>query len=403
MINVITITTNSTIAIGASESFNATGTLQGGSTINLNGNPNITWTSSQAGVANINSSTGIATGISAGQTSISLNLNISGSSSVQIIPATLTVSSATLQSITITPNSSYTMFGAIKQFTATGNYSDGTTQNLTNNIALTWSSSNINVATISSSGIFYPVSIGSVTITASIITSSGTITSNISINVTPNYAYVANNGSATIGEYVIYNGIMQQNTLTPIIATGANPIGLAMDPLESYLFGVNSGPSTITMYVINPATGVLSPNPISSSISVGSSIQALVFEPTGHYAYVTSSGDNNVYMLTFSESTGVLALNPVSSSIASGGQNPRGIAVDPTGKYIYVANNNPVGSGTIASFAINPSNGTLSLLNSLTLSGASAQAQFVTVDPTGRYVFVTNGSAPNNKSICSTG
>ena len=75
---------------------------------------------------------------------------------------------ATLTSITITPANSSITIGATQQFTATGNYSDGSTQNLTTSAI--WSSSDGNIATASNQvgnkGLGTGVWIGNATITA---------------------------------------------------------------------------------------------------------------------------------------------------------------------------------------------------------------------------------------------
>ena len=56
----------------------------------------------------------------------------------------------TLTSIAVTPANPSILIGASQQFTATGTYSDGSTQNLTSQA--TWTSSNTGVATINASG-----------------------------------------------------------------------------------------------------------------------------------------------------------------------------------------------------------------------------------------------------------
>jgi len=90
---------------------------------------------------------------------------------------TLGVTAATLVSITITspndPNPSIAVKATL-QFTATGTYSDDSTQDLT--ASVTWISSDINIATIRNSGQkgqAKGVSIGSVTITATLNSVSG--------------------------------------------------------------------------------------------------------------------------------------------------------------------------------------------------------------------------------------
>ena len=70
----------------------------------------------------------------------------------------------TLDSIAVTPAIPNIATGATQQFTATGTYSDGSTQNITSQV--TWTSSNTTVATINSAGLASGMAPGSTTITA---------------------------------------------------------------------------------------------------------------------------------------------------------------------------------------------------------------------------------------------
>jgi subtilisin-like proprotein convertase family protein len=92
--------------------------------------------------------------------------------------ATITVTSANLTSITLAPAAVSIEVGATKQITATGHYSDSSTQNITFSTA--WTSSNTTLATVgnqsSSKGIVMGQAVGSVTITAKIGNISGTST-----------------------------------------------------------------------------------------------------------------------------------------------------------------------------------------------------------------------------------
>lgn len=69
-----------------------------------------------------------------------------------------------LNSITVTPSAPTLETGKTQQFTATGTFSDGTTQALTSSV--TWTSANAAVATITSAGLATTVGAGSTTITA---------------------------------------------------------------------------------------------------------------------------------------------------------------------------------------------------------------------------------------------
>ena len=86
--------------------------------------------------------------------------------------ATLTVSSATLTSIAVTPASPTIPNGTDQQFTATGTYSDATTADLTASVS--WASSSPAVATISATGLAHGVSLGTSTISATLGLVSGT-------------------------------------------------------------------------------------------------------------------------------------------------------------------------------------------------------------------------------------
>ncbi|HTU40479.1 MAG TPA: galactose oxidase-like domain-containing protein [Candidatus Aquilonibacter sp.] len=98
-------------------------------------------------------------------------------------PLGISGQSPTLQSITVTQildlGTPITTLGvgAVRQFTATGNYSDGSTQYLTQ--AVTWSSASPNIASVSSVGLVTGVAPGTVTISAA----SGNITGSSSLTM----------------------------------------------------------------------------------------------------------------------------------------------------------------------------------------------------------------------------
>ena len=74
--------------------------------------------------------------------------------------------------------------GSKLQFKATGTYDDGTTGDITNSV--TWNSSSPTTATIDASGNLTGIKVGSTNVTASAVTTSGTVNSNVvNITVTP--------------------------------------------------------------------------------------------------------------------------------------------------------------------------------------------------------------------------
>ena len=103
--------------------------------------------------------------------------------------AVLTVTPATLTAIVVVPTSPTVGVNGNVQFTATGIYTDDSTQDLTSQV--TWGSSAANVALISSTGVATGVSRGTTTITASYENISGSATLTVatprlvSISITP--------------------------------------------------------------------------------------------------------------------------------------------------------------------------------------------------------------------------
>jgi hypothetical protein len=136
---------NPSIAKGATEQFTATGTLSDGSTQNLTGTA--AWSSVTTSVATI-STGGLATGVAAGTSTIkAVSVGITGSTTL-----TVTSGTASLQVLVVSPqNPVIADNSATQTFTATGHFSDGSTQNLTD--SATWTSSSTGVATVSTAGV----------------------------------------------------------------------------------------------------------------------------------------------------------------------------------------------------------------------------------------------------------
>jgi hypothetical protein len=138
-----------------------------------------TWTSAHpktATVSNVAGSQGLASGVSVGVTTI--RANFGGQSGL----ATFTVTDATLQSITLEPVNPVIANGTTVQLHAQGNFSDGTTQDLTS--CVTWSSGNNGIATVSNTagtlGLVTGAGRGNTQITATLNGVSGSTTVTVS-------------------------------------------------------------------------------------------------------------------------------------------------------------------------------------------------------------------------------
>ena len=130
------------ISIGQNQQFTATGHYSDGSTKDIT--DSALWTSSNTSIARM-SSPGLTTSNAAGSASITATLSgVTGRGSI-------TVTSATLRSIVISPSAISIVPGETAQFTAMGTYSDGTQRDITS--AVSWTSGTVAVASMNAGGI----------------------------------------------------------------------------------------------------------------------------------------------------------------------------------------------------------------------------------------------------------
>jgi hypothetical protein len=223
------------------------------------GNPpmnTLVLSSDNAAVASIDA-TGLAKGLNGGTANLK-----AAAGAIASAPVVLTVTGPALQSITVLPNAPSILKGNTLQFTATGNYSDNTTKDLTNEVV--WGSGNTNL-TISSQGLATGALAGPASITASwnggvvtgAMTATVTDTALASIDVLPASITVglgAQQQYAATGHYT--DGTTQDLTNQVTWATGnnavvgINPTGMATVfatsssaiPVTAAMNGVTSNP-----------------------------------------------------------------------------------------------------------------------------------------------------------------
>jgi uncharacterized protein YjdB len=201
------------VGVGQSTQFTATGTLGNAKDPqSQNITTQVTWTSSTPAVATVNAS-GVATGVSAGVTTITATAT--GFSGIVSATALLTVTGTgavgaggALTSITIIPGSqSVSASGQTGQYIALGTFSNGVTENITGMSQLTWLSSVPSVATITAGGLVSGVSSGTSTITAlwtnsnaSVVTGTATVTVLLTTAPEPLLSLTIIPSSLTVGQ-----------------------------------------------------------------------------------------------------------------------------------------------------------------------------------------------------------
>ncbi|HTO02417.1 MAG TPA: DUF4082 domain-containing protein, partial [Opitutus sp.] len=155
--------------------------------------------------------------------------------------------SPTLTSIAVTPANATIAIDATRQFTATGTYSNGGTQNLTTQV--TWASSSTGLATISSGGLATGVGAGTTTISASLSGVSGSAT----LVVQPASLSITTQLLAAATLNTSYSTTLASSGGTPpltwSIASGSLPVGLMLNAGSGAITGIPTATGTFAFTV----------------------------------------------------------------------------------------------------------------------------------------------------------
>jgi trimeric autotransporter adhesin len=315
------------IASGQTQQFTATGTYSDLSTQNLT--DSVTWSSSSKSTATI-SSTGLATGVASG----AVTITATDPSTLNSGTAALTVTPAVLVAITVSPAVASIAAGDTQQFTATGTYSDLSSQNLTDSV--TWSSSSSATATVSSTGLATGVATGAVTITAkdpsSLISGTAALTVTpavlVAIVVTPPVASIAAGDTEQFTATGTYSDLSTQN-LTDSVTWSSSSKSTAKISSSGLATGVATGAVTITAkdpaslisgtaaLTVTPAVLVaIVVTPALASATVGHTQQ---FTATGTYSDLSTQDlTDTVKWTTSSKSIATISSTGLAKAVAGG-------------------------------------------------------------------------------------
>ncbi len=324
LVSIAVTPSNPSIAAGLTQQFTATGTYSDGTTLNITSS--VTWNSATPSIATIVSG-GLATGIAAGTTNITATLG-----SVTSPTNTLTVTAATLTSISITPKTASIAAGLTQQYTAIGTYSDNSMLDITSSVI--WHSSNTSAATIvsggSTPGLATTIAAGTTNITATLSgktsnTAVLTVTTAtlVSIAVTPTSPTLAvgltqqftATGTYTDSSTVDLTSLATWHSSAPSIATIvsgglATAVAAGTTDITANYQGVTSPADTLTVIAATLQTIAITPS--SANLAAGLHQQ---FTATGTYS---DSSTLNITASVIWQSSNTSAVTIISSGSTSG-------------------------------------------------------------------------------------
>jgi Bacterial Ig-like domain (group 2) len=375
------------IAKGLTEQFTAMGTYTDNSTQNIT--TSVTWASATVSVATIGASTGLASGAGAGTS------QITATQGTIVSPAiTLTVTAPTLQSIAVTPTSPSIAKGLTEQFTATGTYTDSSTQNVTTSV--TWASATVSVATIgASTGLASGAGVGTSQITAtqgtivspaitltvinstpvatSLICSSATPLYDSTITLTPTFSGgTAAVGSAGVGSSDITPSAVSGNSYTTPAVTSAKTYTLTVTGTggNTATTTCSATPTSVVIASISPVNQTMAPGQLTFTASVsggatdqvtwsanGGSFTGYVWtSPTtpGPYTITATSADEpSVTLSTTATITApVITTQPVSENACTGGSFTLSVSANYAASYQWNLGGTAIPGATSSTYNI---------------------------------------------------
>ena len=162
---------------------------------------------------------------------------------------------------------------------------------------------------------------------------------------------------------------------------------------------------TASVTVFNPGASGGSSNALPFAITTGTvGPQSIAVDPSGKFAYVASLGCNDdsggyVSMYTINPATGALSKG---SAVPSMDYSPESVTVDPSGKFAYVANfgDDYDSDGSVAMYTINATTGALTYTGGINGdNGSFCCFDSVAVNPSAKFAYVAEGGSSTSVSM----
>jgi len=342
-----------------------------------------------------------------GQATITASFN-STSATAQVV-----VTAPEVESIALAPAAPTVFAGESVSFTATGLFTDGSSQPLANDV--TWSSTNQSVASVSSSGLVTALTVGTTTIKATVTTSVGPVTGETTLTVQPAPALVLTplTTSLTVGQSALFTvgtAVAPTSALTVTLALSGsgtallNPVSVVISagqttsptPVQVTATGIGSVILTATAPVRQPASSTLTITaglPVITSVSPATGVVGTVVT-LGGSSFNTVAASNQVRFGGIVAT--VLAVNTTGTSLTT--------AVPPGALTGPVTVTTPLGTATSPlPFTLLNSPPVISSIGNKTLTlGSTLAFTVVGVDPNGQPVtYGAQQAAPASPTLPS--
>jgi 6-phosphogluconolactonase len=205
--------------------------------------------------------------------------------------------------------------------------------------------------------------------------------------------YVANSVSGNISAFAIdlKSGALSSVASSPFAAESGMD-SLAITPDGGFLYGVSGNSANLWGYSIDSG-GALTPTGILPTLITASAASSgsVAIDPSGKYVYTTTGNSASTSIYGFSRDTATGALAPLSGFPVAVAGLANKTAFDPSGKFLLVTGTNEFATkGGIEVFSLDALTGALSLVTGPVQVGDDPAG--IAIESSGKYVYVPNTS-----------
>jgi len=169
------------------------------------------------------------------------------------------------------------------------------------------------------------------------------------------YLFANNSGNASVSSYSINSTTGALTPLAPALhTTGSTPLFGTISSSNN-LYIANSGDNTVSAFSISAGTGALTGLAPSASIPAAFALINVTVDPTNTYLYVLDSGNATGSVYGFNLAANGIVGSAIAGTPVASGAGSTGIVIDPSGTLLAVDNNI---DDTITPFSVVTTTGT---------------------------------------------
>ncbi|MGW1420051.1 lactonase family protein [Bradyrhizobium manausense] len=171
--------------------------------------------------------------------------------------------------------------------------------------------------------------------------------------------------------------------------TALHPHMVTYDRAQRFIVVPDKGGDQVCVFAFDPIAGKLVPKDTATVKSrQGAGPRHIVFHPTRGFAYLSNELDSSIEAYAYDAEQGALKplqILPATPSSFAGDNTAAGIAIAPSGRFVYMSNR---GHDSIAIYAVDEKTGLLSPIGWQPTQGGGPR--FFTLDPAGKLLYAAN-------------